>query len=54
MEIHVTWDSADFGTEASDLVGQHARGWDLDCIIPIVVVVTKCVSEVKDRHLGYL
>jgi hypothetical protein len=52
VQIYVAGDRAYFGTESSDLVGQHARGWDLDCVVPVVVVVAKCVCEVQDRHLA--
>ena len=51
MEIHVARDRANFTAEASDLVSQHARSWDLDGIVPIVVIVTKRISEVQDGHL---
>ena len=52
MQIHITWDRAYFRTESSNLVGQHARGGDLDCIVPVVVVVAKGVGEVQDCHLA--
>ena len=51
MEIHVAGDGANFRAEASDLVSKHARSRDLDGVVPIVVIVTKRVSEVKNRHL---
>ena len=51
VEIHVARDRANFTAEASDLVSQHARSWDLDGIVPIVVIVTKRISEVQDGHL---
>ena len=54
MEIYVARDRANFTAEASDLVSQHARSWDLDGIVPIVVIVTKRICEVKNRHLGDL
>jgi len=51
VEVHVAGDCADFRAEASDLVGQHAWSGDLNGIVPIVVIVTKRVCEVKNRHL---
>lgn len=51
MEIHIAGDGTDFGAEASDLVSEHARSRDLDGIVPIVVIVTKRIREVKNRHL---
>ncbi len=52
MQIHVAGDRAYFRTESSDLIGQHAGGGNLDCIVPVVVVVAKRVSEVQDCHLA--
>ena len=54
MEVHIAGDSAYFGAEASNLVCKHAWGWDLDGIVPVVVVVAEGVGEVKDSHLGDL
>ena len=54
MEIHVARDRANFTAEASDLVSQHARSWDLDGVVPIVVIVTERIGEVQDGHLRYL
>ena len=51
MEIYVAWDRANFTTEASDLVSQHTWSGDLDGVVPIVVIVTQCISEVQDSHL---
>jgi len=51
VEIYVARDRANFTAEASDLVSQHARSWDLDGIVPIVVIVTKRIGEVQDGHL---
>ena len=51
MEIYVARDRANFTAEASDLVSQHARSWDLDGVVPIVVIVTKRIGEVQDGHL---
>ena len=51
VEIHIAGDGANFWTEASDLVGQHAWSGDLNGVVPIVVIVTKRISEVKNRHL---
>ena len=51
VEVHVAGDCANFRAEASDLVGQHAWSGDLNGIVPIVVIVTKRVCEVKNRHL---
>lgn len=54
MEIHIAWDRADLWSETSNLVCQHAGSGNLNRIIPIVVVVAKCVSKVKDSHFGNL
>ena len=54
VEIHVAGDGANFGAEASDLVGQHTWCGDLNGVVPIVVIVTKRICEVKNRHLGDL
>ena len=51
MKVHVAGYSANFRAEASNLVSQHAWSGDLNCIVPIVVIVTKRISEVKNRHL---
>ena len=51
MEIHIARDGAYLGAETGDFIGQHARGRDLDRVIPVVVVVAQRVCEVKDRHL---
>lgn len=51
VEIHVAGDGANFGAETSDLVSKHAWGRDLDGVVPIVVIVTERVREVKNRHL---
>jgi len=52
VQVHIAWDRAYLRTESSNLVGQHARGGDLDCIVPVVVVVAKRVGEVQDCHLA--
>ena len=39
MEVHIAGNCANFGTEAGDLVCEHARRRDLDSIVPVVVVV---------------
>ena len=54
VEVDIRWDCTDFGAEASNLIGEHARSWCLDRIIPIVVVVAKSVGEVQDGHLRNL
>jgi len=46
VEIYVARDRANFTAEASDLVSQHAWSGDLDGVVPIVVIVTKRISEV--------
>lgn len=51
MEINVARDRTDFGPESSDLVGEHARSGNLDCIVPVVVVVAQCVGKVQNCHL---
>jgi len=52
VQVHVRRDGADFRPEARDLVRKHARGRDLDGIVPVVVVVAQGVGEVQDSHLG--
>ena len=52
VEVHIAGDGANFRSEASDLVCEHAGGRNLDRIIPVVVVVTQGVREVKDGHLA--
>lgn len=51
VEIHIAGDCADLRAEASDLVCKHAGGWNLDRIVPVVVVVAEGVCEVQDGHL---
>ena len=51
MEVHIAGDRADLGAEASNLICKHAGSWDLDGVVPVVVIVTKRVGEVQDRHL---
>lgn len=51
MEIHIAGDGTNFGAEASDLVSKHAWSRDLDGVVPIVVIVTERIREVKNRHL---
>lgn len=52
MEVHIAGDRADLRAEPGDLISQHAWGWDLDCIVPVVVVVAKGIREVQDGHLA--
>lgn len=52
MQINVAGNSTHFGTEASDLVGEHAWGRDLNCVVPVVVVVAKRVGEVENSHFA--
>ena len=54
VKIYVAWNSADFRSKSSNLVGKHAWCRDLNGIIPIVVVVTKCVGKVENSHLWNL
>jgi hypothetical protein len=51
VEIHIAGDGTNFGAEASDLVSKHAWSRDLDGVVPIVVIVTERIREVKNRHL---
>jgi hypothetical protein len=51
VQVDIAGDSAHFGAESSNFVGEHARGRDLDRVVPVVVVVAQCVREVQDRHL---
>ena len=61
VKVHIAGDGSDLGSEASNLVGKHARCRDLDRIVPVVVVVAESVSEVENgslrdfrRILGYI
>ena len=51
VEVHVAGDCANFRAETSNLVSQHAWSRNLNGIVPIVVIVTERVGEVKNRHL---
>lgn len=51
VEIHIAGDGSNLRAESCDLIGQHARSWDFDGIVPIVVVVAECVGEVQNSHL---
>jgi len=51
VKVHIARDSADFGAESGDLIGEHARCGDLDGVVPVIVVVTEGVGEVQDGHL---
>ena len=52
VEVHIAGDGANLRAEAGNLVCEHAGGRNLDRIIPVVVVVTQGVREVKDGHLA--
>ena len=52
VEIHIAGDRADLRAESGDLISQHAWGWDLDSVIPVVVVVAESIREVQDGHLA--
>ena len=52
VEVHIAGDGANFRSEASDLVCEHAGGRNLDRIIPVVVVVAQGIREVQDGHLA--
>jgi len=54
VKVHIARDGADLGAEARDLIGKHAGCWDLDGVVPVVVVVAQGVGEVEDGHLGDL
>ena len=54
VKVHVAGYSANFRAEASNLVSQHAWSGDLNGVVPIIVIVTECVCEVKNRHLRNL
>jgi hypothetical protein len=49
VEVHIRRNVSDFATIDCDFVCQHARGWDLDRISPVVVVVAESVREVENR-----
>lgn len=51
MQVDIAGDGAHFGAESGNFVGEHARGRDLDRVVPIVVVVAERVREVQDSHL---
>lgn len=55
VQVHVRRNVADLATVDGDLVCEHARGWDLDRVRPVVVVVAEGIREVQDgilRNLG--
>jgi len=54
VQVDIAGDGAHFGAESGNFVGEHARGGDLDRVVPVVVVVAQRVREVQDRHLGDL
>ena len=54
VEIHIAGDRADLGSEAGNLIGEHAWRRNLNGIVPVVVVVAKSIGEVQDCHLGDL
>ena len=49
MEVHIRRNVSDFATIDRDFVCQHARGWNLDRISPVVVVVAEGIGEVENR-----
>jgi len=51
MKVHIARNGANFGAESGNFVSEHARCGNLDRIVPVVVVVAKCVGKVEDRHL---
>ena len=53
MEIHVTWDIANFTAINSNFICQHTWGWDLDRVGPVVVVVAEGVRKVENCVFGY-
>ena len=48
MQVDITGNGADLRAEACNLVCEHAWSGDLNGVVPIVVVVTEGVGEVKD------
>jgi len=54
VKVNIGRNVADFTSVDGDLVGQHARGGDLDGIGPVVVVVAQSICEVQDGLLGDL
>jgi len=52
VEVHIAGDGANLRAEAGDLVGKHARGGDLDRIVPVVVVVAQSIGKVQNSHFG--
>lgn len=49
VEVHIRRNVSDFATIDCDFVCQHARGWNLDRISPVVVVVAEGIGEVENR-----
>jgi hypothetical protein len=49
MEVHIRRNVSDFATVDCDFICQHARGWDLDRVSPVVVVVAEGIGEVENR-----
>jgi len=52
VQVHVRGDRAHLRAEARNLVRQHAWGWGLDRVVPVVVVVAKRVGKVENGHLA--
>ena len=50
VKVYIAGNGSDLGSEASNLVGEHARRRNLDRIVPVVVVVAEGVSKVENRH----
>lgn len=51
VQVYIAWDGTDFGAEACNLVSEHARRWDLDGIVPIIVIVAERIGKVEDGTL---
>lgn len=52
VEVNIVRNVADLAAVDGDLIGEHARGGDLNGIRPVVVVVAKRICEIEDGLLG--
>jgi len=51
MEIQIGGNVSNLATIDSNFISQHARGWNLDRVSPVVVVVAKGIREIENGIL---
>ena len=51
VQVNIRRDVTNFATVDGDLIGEHARSWDLDGVGPVVVVVAKGIGKVENGFL---